>query len=128
MRFKIFCFLSATVFLLAVYTIGCSAQQTEEQALQSLREMNKNGKSPTESYVASIESRFAGKRTGALARLLRAKVRYDNKDFAGAALLLTGDEFRTKTNVTDHALWLRGQALQQAATLAPEMLPAAVLL
>src|SRR6476620_3290356 len=114
MRLKIICTLSSVVFLLAVYTVGCSAQQTEEQALQSLREISKNGKSPTESYVASIESRFSGKRTGALAKLLRAKLRFDNKDYAGAASLLTGDEFRTKTTVADHALWLRGTALQQA--------------
>ncbi|MEP7213521.1 MAG: transglycosylase SLT domain-containing protein [Acidobacteriota bacterium] len=98
---------------MAVFTVGCAAQQTEEQALQSLREMSKAGKSPTEAYVASIESRFSGKRTGVLAKLLRAKVRYDNKDFAGAAALLSGDEFRTKTTVADHALYLRGLALQQ---------------
>ena len=75
MRFKIFYFLSAIVFSLAVFTVGCAAQQTEEQALQSLREMSKGSKSPTEAYVASIESRFSGKRTGVLAKLLRAKVR-----------------------------------------------------
>ena len=114
MRFKIFYFLSAIVFSMAVFTVGCAAQQTEEQALQSLREMSKAGKSPAEAYVASIESRFAGKRAGVLAKLLRAKVRYDNKDFAGAAALLAGDEFRTKTTVADHALYLRGLALQQA--------------
>ena len=94
--------------------VGCSAQQTEEQALQSLREMSKGTKSPTEAFVASIESRFSGKRTGVLAKLLRAKIKYDNKDFAGAAALLAGEEFKTKTTVGDHALWLRGLALQQA--------------
>ena len=70
MRFKIFYCLSAIVFSLAVFTVGCSAQQTEQQAQQALREMSKGNKSPTEAYVASVESRFAGKRTGALAKLL----------------------------------------------------------
>lgn len=114
MRYMFLHFLSASIISLALFTIGCSAQQTEEQALRSLREMSRGGKSPAESYVASVESRFSGKRTGALAKLLRAKIRYDNRDFAGAAALLGGDEFRNKTAVADHALWLRGSALQQA--------------
>jgi soluble lytic murein transglycosylase len=104
----------AVTFTLAFFLIGCSAQQTEEQALANLRQTVRDGRSPSEDYVAGIESRFAGKRTGLLAKLLHAKIKFDNKDFAGAAALLNTDEFRTKTKVADHALWLRGQALQEA--------------
>lgn len=104
----------AVTFTLTLFSIGCSAQQTEEQALASLRQMARDGQIPTDSYVAGIESRFAGKRTGLLAKLLRAKLKFDNKDFAGAAAVLNTDEFRTKTGVADHALWLRGFALQEA--------------
>jgi soluble lytic murein transglycosylase len=104
----------AFTFTLVLFFIGCSAQQTEEQALANLRQTARDGRVPAEDYIAGIESRFAGKRTGLLAKLLRAKVKFDNKDFAGAAALLNTDEFRTKTKVADHALWLRGLALQES--------------
>ncbi|HEV8593548.1 MAG TPA: tetratricopeptide repeat protein, partial [Pyrinomonadaceae bacterium] len=105
---------SSILFLvLAVFAFGCWAQ-TEEQALQSLRNWARDGKNPPEEVVAQIESRFAGKRTGALAKLLHAKIKFDNKDFAGAAALLNSDDFRRLTTVADHGLLLRGEALQQA--------------
>src|SRR5215204_1276257 len=100
---------------LAAFTLGCSAQQTEEQALANLRQMALDG-GASEEYVAGIESRFAGKRTGLLAKLLRAKIKFDKKDFAGASSLLNTDDFRTKTRVADHALWLRGRSLQEAGS------------
>ena len=102
------------LFVSSLFTVACTAQQTEEQALESLRQMTKDGKLPMESTVASIESRFAGKRTGALAKLLRARVRFENGDFAGAATILNSNEFRERTKVADYALWYRGKALAQA--------------
>jgi len=106
----------AAIFLLliVVLTVGCPAQQSEEQALKSLREMTRDGKLPPEAFVAGLETRFAGKKTGALAKLLHARIRFDNNDFAGAAAILNSDVFAKKTKVADHALWLRGQALQKA--------------
>lgn len=97
-----------------LFAIGCSAQQTEEQALQSLREMTRGGTLPAESVVSSIESRFANRKTGALAKLLRARIKFENKDFTGAAAILNSDVFETRTKVGDHALWLRGRSLQSA--------------
>ena len=89
--------LAISIVLLSVlFTVGCSAQQTEEQALQSLREMTRDGKLPPEDFVAGIESRFAGKRTGALAKLLHARIRFDAGDFAGAAAMLNTDVFRKR--------------------------------
>jgi soluble lytic murein transglycosylase len=114
-------FISAIVFALSLLTVSCSAQMTEEQALTNLRQMSRDGRSPSEDYVAGIESRFAGTRTGLLAKLLRAKIKFDNKDFAAAAALLNTEEFRTKTRVADRALWLRGQALQAAGDHATAM-------
>lgn len=107
--------LTISILLLTVLlTVGCAAQQTEDQALRSLREMTRDGKLPPESIVANIESRFAGKKTGALAKLLHARIRFDNNDFVGAAAILNTDVFAKKTKIADHALWLRGQALQKA--------------
>ena len=104
---------SISTFTLAAFTIGCSAQ-TEDQALATIRQSVRDGRTLSEDYIAGIESRFSGKRTGLLAKLLRAKIKFDNRDFAGAAALLNTDEFRSKTKVADHAAWLRGQALQEA--------------
>ncbi|MBK7392114.1 MAG: transglycosylase SLT domain-containing protein [Chloracidobacterium sp.] len=104
----------STVLTLVIFTVGCSAQQTEEQALAQLREMTSSGKLPPENIVADIETRFANKKTGALAKLLRARIRFENKDYAGAAAILNSDVFKKRTKLADHALWLRGKALQAA--------------
>lgn len=108
--------LSLSILLTTVlFIVGCSAQ-TEEQSLASLREMTKDGKLPPEATVASIESRFANTRTGALAKLLRARIKLENQDFAGAAAILNTDIFKKRTKLADHALWLRGRALQGAGS------------
>lgn len=110
---KAFSFLFSVLLSLAVSTVSCSGQ-TEQQALESLRQMTRDGKLPAEDVVAQIESRFAGKRTGTLAKLLHARIRFENGDFAGAAAMLNSDVFLKQTKVADYALWLRGQALQKA--------------
>jgi soluble lytic murein transglycosylase len=104
----------STLLISVVLTVGCSAQQTEEQALQSLRAMTSTGKLPAESFAADLESRFANKKTGALAKLLRARIRFETGDFAGAAAILNSDVFQKRSKLADYALWLRGKALQSA--------------
>lgn len=111
---KLVSLITLTLLSSVFFIIGCSAQQTEEQALESLRQSTKDGKLPPEGVVANIESRFAGKRTGALAKLLRARIKFESKDFAGAAEILNSDVFAKQTKIADYALWLRGKALQQA--------------
>ncbi len=97
-----------------ILTLSCSAQQTEEQALASLRAVTSNGKLPAESFAADLETRFANKKTGALAKLLRARIRFETGDFAGAAAILNSDVFIRQTRLADYALWLCGKALQSA--------------
>ena len=110
-------FIPAALFNLllvsALSSIACSAQASDS-SLDSLRQLTKDGKLPAESVVAGIESRYAGKKTGALAKLLRARIRFENKDFVGAATILESTDFEKLTTVADYAMWLRGQALQQA--------------
>ena len=112
---------AGVVFVLTLFTIGCSAQQTEEQALESLRRLSRDGKLPPESAAANVESRFPGKRAGALAKLLRGRIRYEAGDFAGAAAVLNSDTFARTTNIADYALWLRGRSLRQAGNHAEAM-------
>jgi soluble lytic murein transglycosylase len=112
MLLKLFNFGFSLLLISVFFSSACSAQGSAEQALQSLREMTKGGKLPAESVVEGIERRFSGTRTGALARLLRARVRFENGDFRGAALILNSGEFEKLTNLGDYAHWLRGRALQ----------------
>jgi len=109
-------FLLAVGFLLAPLTTSCSAlvtQMSEEQAAQLLRVLTKEGKLPPENAVLDIESRFANTKTGALAKLLRARIRFETNDLNGAAQILASNVFREKMTLPDYALWLRGKALQQ---------------
>jgi len=113
--FQTFVKLNVAILLVSVlFIVGCSAQQTEEQALQSLRQMTSTGKLPPEDFVSNLESRFAGKHTGALAKLLRARIKLEQNDFGGAAAVLNSDVFKKQTKLADYALWLRGKALQSA--------------
>lgn len=117
MNFKGFQLLTVFIFIITIFSVSCSAvvtQQTEEQALQTLRQLMKDGKLPPESVVQQVETRFANTKTGALCKLLRAQIRLASNDFNGAAEILNSDIFKQKTNVGDYALWLRGKALLQA--------------
>ncbi len=100
--------------LLGSLSISCTAQPPENLALQSLREMTKDGKLPSESVVAKLETQFAGTKTGALARLLRARIKLESGDAVGAAEMLASPVFEEKTELADYAMWLRGKAFLQA--------------
>ena len=115
-RFNFYLFLSYFVFALALLTIplttGCSAfvtPMTDEDALKTLRELTKDNKLPPESIVADIENRFSKTKAGALAKLLRARIRFENSDFDGAAQILNTNVFRERTKLADYGLWLRGR-------------------
>lgn len=86
----------------------------ETQALENLRKLSKNGL-PPESIVAQLETNYPNTKTAALARILRAQIRLQNNDAAGAVSLLDNlNLIRQKTSVGDYALWLKGQALAKA--------------
>lgn len=120
-RFVPFSVLTVLLFAFALtivpFSSSCSAgvvrEMTEDDAFTALRELTKNGKMPPESVVLNIENRFANTKTGALAKLLRARIRFEANDFAGAAGILDSGVFREKTNLADYALWLRGRSFQQ---------------
>ncbi len=99
-------------FIIVSFTIGCSAQTSEQQSLKALRDLTAGGNMPSESMVKAIEDKYGNTRTGILARLLRARIRFENKDYRGAVIVLNSDAFQKLTGVGDYALWLRGSALQ----------------
>jgi soluble lytic murein transglycosylase len=101
-------------------TASCiTRQQTaaELKALESLRAMTRGGVLPSDDVLARMESDFPRTKAAALARLVRARIRIDAKDFAGAATLLDSAVVRDHSSLGDYALFMRGNALEQAGKL-----------
>ena len=86
----------------------------EQRALETLRSMTRNDVLPSEDAVAAIENQFPASKTAALARLLRARIKLNARDFAGAAALLDTKLIAQHTSLADHALFLHASALEQA--------------
>lgn len=100
---------------------SCRSRQqlpAEQLALQTLRSMTRNDVLPSEDAVTAIENQFPNTKTAALARLLRARIRLNSKDFAGAATLLDTKLIAQQTSIADYALFLRANALEQAGRTA----------
>jgi soluble lytic murein transglycosylase len=105
----------------AFMTASClTRQQTpaEIRALEGLRAMTRRGVLPSEEVVARIESDFPRTKAAALARIVRARIRINAKDFAGGAALLDASVIRDHSLLGDYALIMRGSALEQAGKLA----------
>jgi soluble lytic murein transglycosylase len=104
----------------AFMTASClTRQQTpaEIRALENLRAVTRGGVLPSEDVVARIESDFPRTKAAALARLVRARIRINAKDFAGAASLLDASVIRDHSSLGDYALFMRAGALEQAGKL-----------
>ena len=104
----------------AFMTASClTRQQTpaELRALESLRAMTRGGVLPSEEVVARIESDYPRSKTAALARIVRARIRLNAKDFAGAASLLDASVIRDHSLLGDYALLMRGGSLELAGKL-----------
>ncbi len=90
----------------------------EQKALDTLRTMTRNDVLPSEDAVAGIENQFPRTKAAALARMLRARIKLNARDFAGAATLLDSKLIGEQTSLADYALFMRGGALEQAGTVA----------
>ena len=102
----------------AFMTASClTRQQTpaEVRALENLRNMTRGGVLPSEDVVSRIETDFPRTKAAALARIVRARIKLNNKDFAGAASLLDAGVIRDHSLLADYALFMRGNALEQAS-------------
>lgn len=86
----------------------------EQSALDNLRSMTRNDVLPAETAVADIENKFPRTKAAALARMLRARIKFEARDFAGAASLLDTSIIRDHTSIEDYALFMRASALEQA--------------
>jgi peptidoglycan lytic transglycosylase len=90
-------------------------QQTpaEQRALESMRSMTRNDVLPSEGVIAGIENQFPRTKAAGLARMLRARIKLNVKDFAGAASLLDASVIRDQTSLNDYALSMRANAFEQ---------------
>jgi soluble lytic murein transglycosylase len=91
-------------------------QQTPQElkARETLRTMTRGGVLPAEDAVAKIEKDLSKTTAGSLAKIVHARIRLNVKDFAGAASLLDSSAFAEYTVIGDYALWMKGNALEQA--------------
>lgn len=99
------------------FTASCLTRpQTpaELKALENLRSMTRGGVLPSEDVVMRIESEFPRTKAAALARLLRARIKMNQKDFSGAAALLNSKDISSHSQLGDYALFMRASALEQA--------------
>jgi soluble lytic murein transglycosylase len=108
--------IAAIVLPLFLITSCQSLQQTpqEMKARETLRSMTRGGVLPAENSVARIENDFPRTTAGSLARIVHARIRLNANDYAGAAALLDSRDFAQHTAIGDYALWMRGNALEQA--------------
>ncbi len=90
----------------------------EVRVLETLRAMTRGGVLPSEEVVSRIESDFPRTRAAAMARIVRARIRINAKDYGGAATLLDTSIIRDYSLLGEYALFLRGSALEQADKLA----------
>jgi tetratricopeptide (TPR) repeat protein len=86
----------------------------EQQALDNLRRMTRNDVLPAETVVADIENKHPRTKAAALARMLRARIKFNAGDFAGAASLLDTKLIAEQTALADYALSMRAANLALA--------------
>ena len=102
-------------------TASClTRQQTsaEQNALNNLRNMTRGNVLPAEDAVAAIENQFPRTKVAALARIIRARIKLNAKDYAGAAQLLDAAVIREQSALGDYGAFLRADAFEQAGRVA----------
>jgi soluble lytic murein transglycosylase len=117
-----FAVVGAGALLLPFASASCNAPQTsngagDAEAIERLRALTHSvppATLPPENAVVSIETQHAKTAAGALARLVRARIKLAANDAAGAATLLDANAFRQQTALGDYALLLRADALAKA--------------
>ncbi len=109
--------LASLPYLMSASCVTRPQTPGEQKALDSLRAMTRNNVLPSEDVVAGIENQYPRTKTAALARILRARIKLNAHDFAGAASLLDAGIISDHTSVADYALFMRADALQQAGKL-----------
>src|SRR5687768_17892647 len=110
--------LASLPFLMSASCLTRPQTVGEQKALDNLRSMTRNDVLPSEDVVAGIENQFPRTKAAALARILRARIKLNARDFAGAASLLDTKVIPDHSSIADYALFMRADALEQAGKTA----------
>src|SRR5687768_11746852 len=110
--------LASLPYLISASCVTRPQTPGEQQALDRLRSMTRNDVLPSEDVVAGIENQFPRTKAAALARILRARIKLNARDFNGAAALLDSRVIGDHTSIADHALFMRADALELAGKTA----------
>ena len=110
--------LASLPYLISASCVTRPQTPGEQQALDRLRSMTRNDVLPSEDVVAGIENQFPRTKAAALARILRARIKANARDFAGAASLLDTRVIADYSSVADYALFMRADAFEQAGKTA----------
>ena len=105
--------LASLPFLMSASCLTRPQTLAEQKTLDTMRNMTRNDVLPSEDAVAAIENQFPNTKAAGLARVLRARIKLNAKDYAGAASLLDARVIRDQTSIYDYALSMRGNALEQ---------------
>ncbi|WP_352431457.1 transglycosylase SLT domain-containing protein [Pyrinomonas sp.] len=91
---------------------GCeSTPGSDADDLVRLRTLMRAPVLPNDDVLAQLEDAHRGTPLGALARLARARVRFERKDWSGAATILAAD--LSATGLEDYALFMRARAMEE---------------
>ncbi|HJU93000.1 MAG TPA: transglycosylase SLT domain-containing protein [Pyrinomonadaceae bacterium] len=101
-------------FLMSASCLTRPQTPGEQTALDSLRSMTRNDVLPAENVVADIENKFPRTKAAALARMLRARIKFNAGDFEGSASLLDTKLVGEHTSLEDYRLSMRAAALGMA--------------
>jgi len=101
-------------FLMSASCLTRQQTSAEQNALINLRNMTRGDVLPAEDAVAAIENQFPRTKAAALARIVRARIKLNAKDYAGAAQLLDAAVIRDQSVLGDYAAFLRADAFEQA--------------
>ena len=106
---------AAIVAPLFLITSCQNLQRTPQElkARETLRAMTHGSVPPSEDLVAKIENDFPRTTAGSLAKIVHARIKLKNDDYASVAALLDSRNFADYTTIGDYALWMRGNALEQ---------------
>jgi soluble lytic murein transglycosylase len=110
--------LASLPYLMSASCVTRPQTAGEQKALDSMRSMTRNDVLPSEDVVASIENQFPRTKAAALARILRARIKLNARDFNGAASLLDTRVIADHSSIADYALFMRADALEQAGKTA----------
>ena len=105
-------------FLMSASCLTRPQTPGEQKALDTMRSMTRNDVLPAEDAVAGIENQFPRSKAAALARMLRARIKLNARDYAGAATLLDTKLIAEQTSLGDYALFMRAGSLEQAGRTA----------